>query len=88
MPNQRLHTLQTSDVSSRHHKNNPKSREFGVHTEIKKIDFETIIERKRLTINRDINMIRTGLSNSKNIDYYTDQAEFTAHTPSKSETKT
>jgi mycothione reductase len=65
-----------------------KSREFGVHTEIKKIDFEAIMERKRLTINRDINMIRTGLSNSKNMDYYTDQAEFTAHTPSKSETKT
>jgi pyruvate/2-oxoglutarate dehydrogenase complex dihydrolipoamide dehydrogenase (E3) component len=51
-------------------------------------DFEAIMERKRLTINRHINMIRTGLSNSKNIDYYTDQAEFTAHTPSKSETET
>jgi len=55
-----------------------KSREFGIHAEITKIDFEVIMERMRSTINRDISMIRNGLSNSKNIDYYADQAEFAA----------
>ena len=55
-----------------------KSAEFGIQTEIKKIDFPTIMQRMRSTINRDINMIRTGLQNSKNIDYYHKQAEFNA----------
>ncbi len=55
-----------------------KSAEFGIKTEIKKIDFPTIMQKMRSTINRDINMIRTGLQNSKNIDYYHKKAEFTA----------
>jgi dihydrolipoamide dehydrogenase len=55
-----------------------KSRDFGIHTEIKRIDFEGIMKRMRSIINRDINIIRNGLSSSKNIDFYTDQAEFTA----------
>ena len=55
-----------------------KSREFGIHTEIKKIDFKVVMERMRSIINRDINMIRKGLSKSENIDYYTNQAEFSA----------
>jgi mycothione reductase len=55
-----------------------KSGTFGIHTEIKRIDFQAIMERMRSIINRDINMIRNGLSKSKSIDYYTDQAEFTA----------
>lgn len=55
-----------------------KSREFGIHTEITQIDFEAVMERMRSLTNRDIDMIRNGLSQSKNIDYYTDTAEFTA----------
>jgi dihydrolipoamide dehydrogenase len=55
-----------------------KSREFGIHTEIKRIDFEGIMKRMRSIINRDINIIRNGLSRSKNIVFYADQAEFTA----------
>jgi mycothione reductase len=55
-----------------------KSREFGIHIEIKSIDFEAVMERMRSIINRDINIIRKGLSKSKNIDYYKDQAEFIA----------
>src|SRR3972149_1742079 len=55
-----------------------KSREFGIHTEIKRIDFEAIMKRMRSIINRDINIIRNGLKHSKNIDYYADRAEFTA----------
>jgi mycothione reductase len=55
-----------------------KSHEFGIHIEIKRIDFGMVMERMRSIINRDITAIRKGLSNSKNIDYYTDAAEFTA----------
>ena len=55
-----------------------KSSEFGIQTEIKKIDFANIMQRMRSSINRDINMIWTGLQNSKNIDYYRKQAEFKA----------
>src|SRR4030043_82361 len=55
-----------------------KSREFGIQAEIKRIDFEAIMKRMRSIINRDINIIRNGLSSSKNIDFYADQAEFTA----------
>jgi dihydrolipoamide dehydrogenase len=54
-----------------------KSSEFGIHTNITRIDFEAIMERMRSIINRDINRIRNGLSHSKNIDFYADQAEFT-----------
>jgi mycothione reductase len=55
-----------------------KSREFGIHTEIKSIDFEAIMERMRSIINHDINIIRNGLSQAKNIDYFAEQAEFIA----------
>jgi dihydrolipoamide dehydrogenase len=65
-----------------------KSSEFGIHTEIKKIDFPTIMQKMRSTINQDINMIRTGLSNSKNIDYYPKQAEFLAPYTLKVENET
>jgi mycothione reductase len=54
------------------------SSEFGIHAEITRIDFKAVMERMRSIINRDINAIRRGLSQSKNIDYYTEQAEFTA----------
>ena len=50
--------------------------EFGVEVDIRKIDFETVMERMRTLIGGDINMIRQGLSHSKNIDYYPDVAEF------------
>ncbi len=55
-----------------------KSSEFGINTDIKSIDFKAMMERMRSIINRDITAIRNGLSKSKNIDYYTAQAEFTA----------
>jgi mycothione reductase len=55
-----------------------KSSEFGIHTEIKSVDFKAVMERMRSIINRDVNMIRKGFSQSKNIDYYTEPAEFTA----------
>lgn len=55
-----------------------RSKEFGIDVEVKKIDFAAIMEHMRSTIKRDIDSIRHGLSNSKNIDYYPTQAEFTA----------
>src|SRR3989441_11813881 len=54
------------------------ARELGVDSQIKKISFEFVMERMRRLINQDIDQIREGLSNSKNIDYYHAPAEFTA----------
>jgi len=50
--------------------------EFGIDIDIKKIDFERVMERMRTLIYKDINMIRQGLSQSRNIDYYPAVAEF------------
>ena len=55
-----------------------KSREFGIKTEIKSIDFKAVMKRMRSIIDRDVEMIRNGISQAKNIDYYSEQAEFTA----------
>jgi len=49
---------------------------FGIEIDVKKIDFEKIMERMRTLINKEINMIREGLSHFKNIDYYPTVAEF------------
>jgi dihydrolipoamide dehydrogenase len=50
--------------------------EFGVEIDIRKIDFEKVMERMRTLIGGDINMIRQGLSSSENVDYYPAIAEF------------
>jgi len=42
--------------------------EFGIDVDTKNIDFGRVMERMRTIIYRDINMIRDGLSHSKNID--------------------
>lgn len=52
--------------------------EFGIDVSVKRIDFAEVMERMKNFINKDINAIRQGLSNSKNIDYYPTVAEFTA----------
>ncbi|MFB0513996.1 MAG: hypothetical protein ACETVQ_00315 [Candidatus Bathyarchaeia archaeon] len=44
-----------------------KTREFGIDVDIRKIDFERVMERMRTLIQRDINMIREGLSQSENV---------------------
>jgi mycothione reductase len=51
---------------------------FGIDVEIKNIDFKNVMDRMRKHIFQDINMIREGLSDDENIDYYTEVAEFTA----------
>ncbi|UCE96230.1 MAG: dihydrolipoyl dehydrogenase [Candidatus Bathyarchaeota archaeon] len=50
--------------------------QFGIDVDIRKISFRKVMERMRSFINKDINMIRQGLSHSKNIDYYPVIAEF------------
>ncbi len=55
-----------------------RSAKFGIDVDIKKIDFETVMDRMRTTIYNDINMIRQGLSQSENIDYYPNVGEFVA----------
>ena len=53
-----------------------RAKEFGIDVNIGKVDFRGVMERMRTLIYKDINMIRQGLSNSGNIDYYHDVAEF------------
>lgn len=54
------------------------ARELGVEIEFKRADFTKIMARMRKLIDADIDSIRNGLSNSENIDYYHDAAEFVA----------
>ena len=55
-----------------------KVKDFGISAEIESIDFQKVMNRMRELIYRDINNMRQGLSDSKNIDYYTSTAEFVA----------
>lgn len=55
-----------------------RAREFGVDVDLRKIDFEAVMNRMRTLIYRDINLIRTGLSRSPNVDYYPTTTEFSA----------
>ncbi len=50
--------------------------ELGLDVNIRKIDFRGVMERMRMSIYKDIDMIRQGLSHSQNIDYYPSVAEF------------
>jgi len=52
--------------------------EFGIDVVVRKVDFGRIMERMRTLIYEDINMIRDGLTHSKNIDFYNAVAEFVA----------
>ena len=52
------------------------AREFGINSEIKGIAFRKVMERMRDIIHGDINQIRQGLSQSKNVNYYSEAAEF------------
>ena len=53
-----------------------RANEFGIDFQINRIDFNKVMERMRHHVNEEINMIRNGLSESQNIDYYYDVAEF------------
>ncbi len=50
---------------------------FGIDNTIKKIDFGRVMKRMRNYIDKDIDMIRTGLSLGGSLDYYNSAAEFT-----------
>lgn len=53
-----------------------KANEFGIDVHLEKIDFNKVMERMHSMIDPDIDMIRQGLSESPNFDYYHDTAEF------------
>jgi len=55
-----------------------KARTFGINSELKNVDFKAVMERMRNIIYGDIKRIRQGLSQSKNVDYYPESAEFVA----------
>jgi mycothione reductase len=52
------------------------ARELGVEVDIRKVDFEKIMNRMRTLIYTDINAIHDGLSTAESIDYYDSVAEF------------
>jgi mycothione reductase len=52
--------------------------QFGINVSIGRIDFKKVMDRMRSSIGSEINMIREGLQNQENVDYYADAAEFTA----------
>ena len=55
-----------------------KAKEFGIDVTIKSVDFNMVMERMRQHIQSEVDLIREGLSRSKNIDYYRTKAEFEA----------
>jgi dihydrolipoamide dehydrogenase len=52
------------------------ARTFGIDSEIKNVDFKKVMKRMRTLISTQVTVIRKGLSNSPNIDYYVEVAEF------------
>lgn len=55
-----------------------RAKDFGIDIDLKRTDFQMVMERMRNLIYQDIDAIREGLSHSKNIDYYHTVAEFIA----------
>src|SRR5919109_88895 len=53
-----------------------RANEFGIDAQLRKIDFGKVMQRMRHHVNEEIDIIRKGLSESKNIDYYHNIAEF------------
>jgi mycothione reductase len=53
-----------------------RANEFGIDVQLHNIDFSKVMQRMRYHINEEIDMIRNGLTESQNIDYYHDAAEF------------
>ena len=53
-----------------------KASEFGIDVQLHKINFHKVMERMRRYVKEEIDMIRNGLSQSQNIDYYHGAAEF------------
>jgi len=49
---------------------------FGIDVDIKKIDFKFIMERMREIIGEDMSNIKEGLSQTPDLDYYQETAEF------------
>jgi len=55
-----------------------KAGEFGIQADLRSVSPERVMERMRSLVYKEIDMIRHGLSHSKNIDYYPTVAEFVA----------
>jgi mycothione reductase len=55
-----------------------RAKTFGIEVDLKTVNFAKVMKRMRTIIDKDIESIRQGLSNSPNIDYYHATAEFTA----------
>jgi dihydrolipoamide dehydrogenase len=53
------------------------SNALGIDADIKKVHFDRVMERMKTQIDSEISMIRQGLSQTPNVDYYHDVVEFT-----------
>ncbi len=52
------------------------AKDFGISSKIDNIDFNAVMERMRKSISSDIEMIRGGLTETEDFDYYQEIAEF------------
>jgi mycothione reductase len=55
-----------------------KAHELGLDVQVRKVNFERIMQRMQTTIGSEISMIQKGLTHTPNLDYYPITAEFTA----------
>jgi mycothione reductase len=62
--------------------------QFGMEVDIKKVDFEKVMERMHSLVDRDIEEIRHSLITASNVDYYPVTAEFVAPYTLKAGTET
>lgn len=52
------------------------AEKLGIHAEIKKVDFQAIMERMRRTIERSQSHIREGIEHTEELDFYEDLSSF------------
>lgn len=50
---------------------------LGVDVDVKRVDFTRVMERMKRLVSSEINMIRQGLTHTKNVSYFPASAEFT-----------
>jgi dihydrolipoamide dehydrogenase len=65
-----------------------RAKEFGISTEVTRVDFKAVMGKMRRLIDADIDAIRRGLTSSQNIDYYHAPAEFVSPYTMKVEDET
>ena len=55
-----------------------KAEDFGISVDLKNVDFRAVMDRMRRLIQLDIDAMKSGLTHTKNLDYYNSVVEFIA----------